>query len=243
MEIKMYKRLRNASLVALVFLTVVFAQPAKTVAISGTVIDESGAPLAGAKVHYNNSPKVVIDKSGHTKVTGTNVNSTAVAGGDGKFSINAVPAGVYWLCAEGTQASHLRSCDWGFDASKVDLTAVSSASNIKLQVHDGITITFQVNDARNQVKDFATAVGAAAPPGNFRIFVVDGPRLKPAQLVSSSGGTRNYAVTVPKVRTVRLLVDTKLSVVNSSHATLASASAGDTIAVNGQPVTYSLTVQ
>jgi hypothetical protein len=220
-----------------------FAQATKTVAISGSVVDDSGALVGGAKVYYNNSPTIVTDRAGHTTVTGPVVNSSSVTGQDGTFSVTGLPSGVYWLCAEGTQATQIRSCDWGFDATKVDLTKVSSANNAKLQVHDGVTVTFQVNDARNQIKDFSTDLAKPAPPGNFRIFLVDGARLRPAQPVSVSGAMHQYTLVVPKTRAVRLLLDTKLNVLNQTQSAALPGKLGDTITVSGQPVTYNLTVQ
>ena len=109
-------------------------------------------------------------------------------------------------------------------------------------MHDGVTLTFQVNDARNQIKDFASVVGQPAAPGNFRIFVVDGARLKPAQPVSANGGTRQYTLIVPKSRAVRLLLDTKLTVLNQTNTAAAPGKPGDSIPVSDQPLTYNLTV-
>jgi len=224
-----------------VIATGAFAQTART--ISGSVVDESGEPLAGAKVYYNNSPNIVRDQTGHTRVTGPIINATTITGKDGTFSVSGLAAGVYWLCADGTQSTHIRSCDWGFDATKLDLTKVSAAVNAKLQVHDGVALTFQVNDARAQIKDYATEAGQVGAPGNFRIFVVDGARVKAAQPVSASGSTRLYTLMVPKTRAVRLLLDTKLNVLNQSQSAAYPGKLNDTITVSGQPVTYSLTVQ
>lgn len=227
-------------LLLVVISTAAFAQ---TRTISGSVVDDLGAPLAGAKVYYNNSPNIVRDQTGHSKVTGPIINSTTLAAKDGTFSVSGLPAGVYWLCAEGTQATQLRSCDWGYDATKLDLTKVSTVTNTKLQVHDGVTLTFQVSDARSQIKDYATDPGKAAAPGNFRIFIVDGARVKAAQPVSASGSTHLYSLIVPKSRAVRLLLDTKLNVLNQTQAAAVPGRLGDTITLSEQPVTYSLTVQ
>ena len=220
-----------------------FAQTTATRAISGSVLDDSGAPLAGATVDYRNSPTAVRDQTGHTRVTGSAVESSTVTGKDGTFSLTGLAPGVYWLCAEGTQTTHIRSCDWGFGNTKVDLTTTASFTNAKLQVHDGVALTFQVNDARNQIKDFTAGPGSLAARGNFRIFVVNGAWLRPAQPVSVSGTTHQYAVLVPKSGALRILLDTKLTVLNQAQAAIATGKLGDTISVSGQPVTYNLTVQ
>ena len=220
-----------------------FAQTTATRAISGSVIDDSGAPLAGATVDYRNSPTAVRDQSGHTRVTGSIVESSIVTGKDGTFSLTGLPPSVYWLCAEGTQTTHIRSCDWGFGNTKIDLTTTASVTNAKLQVHNGVTLTFQVNDARNQIKDFTASAGSLAAPGNFRIFVVNGAWLRPSPPVSVSGTTHQYAILVPKNGAFRILLDTKLTVLNQAQTAIAPSKLGDTITISGQPVTYNLTVQ
>jgi hypothetical protein len=220
-----------------------FAQSPTTVAISGSVVDAAGAPVAGTKVSYNNSPVTVRDRIGHMKIVGAMVNSSIVTGSDGSFSITGLPAGVYWLCAQGVVATQIPSCDWGFGSTKIDLTTETSATNTKLQLHSGVTVTFQVNDPRGQIKDFPTNVAVPAAPGNFRIFVVDGTWLKPAMPVSSSGGVHQYSVTVPTSRAVRLLLDTKLNVMNQAATAVTAGKLNDTISVSSQPTTYRLTVQ
>jgi hypothetical protein len=233
-------------LVAAVILaaSIAFAQTTAsgTVSISGSVVDDSGAPLAGSRVDYRNSPTAIRDQSGHTMVTGPVVESSIATGKDGTFNLADLPRGVYWLCAEGTQATHIRSCDWGFGNTKIDLTTATSVTNAKLQVHNGVTLTFQVNDARNQIKDFAAGAGTLTAPGNFRIFVVNGAWLRPAPPVSVSGTTHQYAVLVPKSGSFQMLLDTKLTVLNQVQAQTVADKPGASITISGQPVTYNLTV-
>jgi hypothetical protein len=234
---------RCAVLAAILAASWAFAQTTTSVTISGTVADESGNPIAGAKVYYNNSPASVRDRAGHTHLKEPFVSSSVITGKDGTFSVTSVPPGVYWLCAEVSQQNQIRSCDWGFGGTKIDLTTGSSAANTKLQVHSGVTMTFQVTDARNQIKDFP--VGALAPGanGNFRIFVTDGPMVKLARLVSVNGNVHQYEVTVPATRALRMLLDTKLSVINQkSSAAVATGKPDDAIVISGQPVTYNLTI-
>lgn len=234
----------GASIAALIFAgSMAFAQTAKTVSISGSVVDDSGAMVAGTKVYYKNAPTTVRDRFGHTSVTGQLVSSSVPTGNDGTFSVTALPADVYWLCAEVLQPGHqIRSCDWGFGGTKVDLTKAASAQNVKLQLHSGVTLTFQVTDARNQIKDFAAGAMGPTATGNFRILVVNGTWLRPAQLVSVTGSLHQYAVTVPVSRSMRLLYDTKLTVLNQQNAAVVPDKLADTVTVSGQPVNYQLTV-
>jgi hypothetical protein len=220
-----------------------FAQTPRTVTISGSVVDESGAPVAGTKVAYNNSPATVRDRVGHMKLVGPVINSTALTAKDGTFSVTGLPPGVYWLCAEPLLPTQIRSCDWGFGGTKLDLTSDSTAAGVKLQLHSGVTLTFEVTDIRSQIRDFATDIQTPTAPGNFRIFVVDGTWMKPARPVTAVGTLRQYAVTVPAARAVRLLVDTKLTVINQAQTSIAADRLDDTISTTGgQPMTYRMTV-
>jgi hypothetical protein len=220
-----------------------FTQTPQTVGISGMVVDDSGVPVAGTKVAYNNSPTTVRDRVGHMKVIGPMVSSMLVTAKDGTFSVTGLPPGVYWLCAEALLPTQIRSCDWGFGGTKLDLTSETSASNVKLQLHAGVSVTFEVNDIHNQVRDYAADLTQPATPGNFRIFVVDGTWMKPAKPVTVNGAIRQYAVTVPAARAVRLLVDTKLMVLNQAQTTVAADRLDDTIATSaGQPTTYKITI-
>jgi hypothetical protein len=221
----------------------------QTATISGMVVDDSGAVVAGTKVYYKNVPTTVRDRVGHTSVIGPVVSSSVATGKDGSFSVAALPAGVYWLCAEVLQqGQQIRSCDWGFGGTKVDLTTATSAENVKLQVHSGVTVTFLVNDARGQIKDFApgamamTSGGTASAVGNFRILVVNGTWLRPAQLVSVNGSVHQYAVTVPASRSLQILLDTKLNVLNQKSTAMVAGKPNDTIAVSEQPMSYTMTV-
>ena len=236
------------SIAALLFAgSIAFAQTTtKTVTISGTVLDDSGAPIAGATVLYNNTVSSVRDRALHTHIFGTFIASSTTAAKDGTFSLTGLPPSVYWLCGVGTQPTHLRSCDWESPTTKIDLTSTSSATNVQLQVPVGVMLTFSVTDARNQINDFsATPVvnGAPAAPGNFRIYLADGTWLSPAQPVSVSGTVHQYAIAVPKARALRLFLDTKLNVQDQALTAVVPGKPGDTITIGAQPVSYTLTVQ
>jgi hypothetical protein len=207
------------------------------------VVDDSAAPIAATKVYYNNSPATTRDKAGHTRVLEPFTSSRVTTGSDGTFSVTGLSPGVYWLCAEALQPTQIRSCDWGFGGTKVDLTKASSATNVKLQVHSAVTLTFQVADAGGQIKDFPAGISGPTKAGNFRIFVVNGSVVRSADPISATAGAHRYAINVPSTGSFRLLVDSQLNVLNQKGTAVAAGTPGDTIVVSGQPVTYNLTVQ
>jgi hypothetical protein len=231
------------SIVALIFAgSPAFAQT-NTTSISGIVVDDSGAPAAVAMVHYNNSPATAKDAAGHILVAGPFVSYHVSTASDGTFSITALPAGTYSLYAAGASQTQLRSCDWGQGST----TVPAGATNVKLQVTNGVLLTFQVSDPRGQIEDFpaATVAGGEAPPrGNFRIFVRDGNSIfmAAASPVSVNGAVRQYSVAVPKARTLRLFLDTSLKVVDQSQTAVTARGVASQIAINGQPVTVQLTL-
>jgi hypothetical protein len=220
-----------------------FAQTAKTVTLSGFVIDDLGTAIPGATVYYNNSPKYQRDASGHAYPIEPRVSSFVQTGKDGSFSLAGLPPSIYWLCAAGPNPTHLRSCDWGRPTTAVDVTSSSAATGIKLQIINGVLLSFQVTDAKGQINDFVDTPGKGSVRGNFRIFAVRGSYFKAAKLMSVSGSVRQYAIAVPKSATLRPSLDTTLNVVDSLGAGLASRAAGSAIAVSDQPATVSFTVR
>ncbi len=97
---------------ALLLGAVTLAQGA-TVTLSGKVVDDTGSPIASTKVYYrNNQQHLVVDHAGHSRVVGNLISSTVTTAKDGTFTVAGLPPDVYWLCAEGIQQNHIRSCDW-----------------------------------------------------------------------------------------------------------------------------------
>jgi hypothetical protein len=227
--------------------SVAFAQAPKTVAISGSVLDDSGAPIAGGTVFYKNTPAIFRDRLGRVRGAGQTVASSTLTAKDGTFSVAGLPPSVYLLCAQGVLQTHLRSCDWQSPPTQIDLTSSSSAANVKLQVPVGVILTFQVTDAGGKVNDFASAPptggGKLSAPGNFRIFVTRGTWMAVAQPVSVSGAVRRYALAVPRTASLQFLLDSKLNVLDQLQSPIVPGRPTGTIAISGQPVTYALTVQ
>jgi hypothetical protein len=235
------------SIAALIFAgSMAFAQTAvNTVTISGSVVDDTGTPIAGASVHYNNAPATAKDAAGRVHLAEPLVSSHVLTGKDGTFSITGVPAGFYSLCATGVSPTHLRSCDWGGGSAHVSVS--SGTASVRLQVPNGVLLTFQVTDAHGQVQDFPTATAANGPATsaawNFRIFVHDGGAFMAAAApVSAAGNVRQYAVAVPKTSSLRLLLDTSLKVMDQSSSAIPARALSGSIAINGQPMTVKLTV-
>src|SRR5271157_1622599 len=70
--------------------------------LSGAILDESGAPLAGARVVYTQKPQLVAGSDGKLRAApgGSQVSSQAITDALGKYQIPGLPAGDYDLCMD-----------------------------------------------------------------------------------------------------------------------------------------------
>jgi hypothetical protein len=203
---------------------------------SGTVVDDSDAPIGGATVHYNNVPPGVQTPDGGFTTTGPLISTVIETQADGSFQVQNVPPGTYLLCARGTLPQHLASCDWQ-GTTRINLSAGQALQGITLVVARGTLLTFAVQDARSQIQDYADLIGPGGQlplsGGNFRIGVFVGTRYLPAERISLSAGTHQYQVAVSKAASARLLLNTPLRVTDSAGNALTNSSS-PTIPANGQ---------
>ncbi len=205
--------------------------------LTGVVVDDKGAPLAGASVLYRTVPTIVRLADGREVITGLALSSGAKSAADGTFNISGMPAATYEFGVYGTQSSHLGSCEWTQGGVRVDLVDGQTA-HLRFEVAEGTLVTFQVHDPRHQIVDFeslATVNGRSPLAGaNFSVGIWAGSRYARAKLVSASGSTRTYQVAVPKTATLRLYLDTSLKVADANGAAIALRQQSSAIAASGQ---------
>ncbi len=206
--------------------------------ISGTVVDESSRPIPGAVVRYNNVRKFDRDAAGRLIPAGPVVSSGTRSAADGTFGATGLPAGSYYLCASGIRPNHLRSCEWGQPSLALQLAAGQTLSGVTLRIVEGTLLIFRVRDVRAVIQDTA-----AGPPvngrlplfgGNFRIGITAGTRYAQGNFVSQIGAVRSYTVAVPKFATVRLFLDTPLTVLGPLGQVLEARAPSLPITTTGQ---------
>ena len=80
--------------------------------VGGAILDQSGAPLAGARVVYAQRPQLVAGTDGKLRVApgGSRVSSQAITDALGKYQIPGLPAGDYDLCVDAP--GYLVTCEW-----------------------------------------------------------------------------------------------------------------------------------
>jgi len=205
------------------------AQAQHTGNISGTVTDQTGAPVAGSTVLYRSGPRSLRGADGRIVASPPLARSGVSTGADGAFAIPGLPDGQYYLCAYGALATQLSTCEWGRFQAPFEITGGSAVRNVTLQFSEGTLLTFQVSDPSGVIVDRASGpvVNGRIPlsGGNFRIGVMLGTYYAQAKFASQQGAVRTYTVAVPKQVTVALFADTQLDVSTPIGAPVATETA------------------
>ena len=214
--------------------------------ISGVVVDDSGGPISGASVVYRSVPPLAVSASGKLAPSGPVVSSYVSTSADGAFAIANLPLGNYNLCAYGVTAADLGSCEWVQGTTHV---ALASAQTVQVRFHvsQGVLITFQVADTRQQIvslEDLPIVAGRLPLTGaNFGIGIWAGSRYVRAGLVSKIGTTREYQLAIPKTAAVRLFLDTSLAALDANSVAIPLRQAGNTITPGGEgALTVNITI-
>jgi len=219
-----------------------------TGAFSGTVLDDSGKPVANAVVQYGKIRAAVMGINGRPVSVGTPFGSAVRTSADGSFAVAGLPPGTYQICAYGPMNFHLGSCEWTHGMVTLDLSNGQATRGLTLQVAVGALVTFEVQDPKGQIRDMADLQqahgGIPAAGANFRVGIMAGTRYVQATRVSSAGNLREYQVAIPKTATVRIFVDTSLHVTDAGGAAVTAFRPGAAVSVAGQAVVrIPLTVQ
>lgn len=238
-------RVAKATFIAVAWVLPVAVRGSGSAAISGLVVDGSGAPIAGALVLYRRVQAPAVAVNGNQVATAPPLASGVSTGANGTFAVSGLPPATYNLCAYGVRPSDLGSCEWGQGTTRVDLTS-GTMEQLTFQVNQGTLLIFQVQDPRGQIRspDLQAAGGALALSGaNFGIGVWAGSRYARATLISANAATRQYQVAIPKTGSVRLFLDTSLGVVDAGGSAIPSRQPSTLIMPAGQAqVTVSMTV-
>jgi hypothetical protein len=123
-------------LIAMYALAVIMSAQS-TGAISGT-LKSNGSPVGGAVV------------SAYLQAPGTSGNFppvfNALTGTDGSFTVNALPAGKYLLCAEKASAALLNPCFWSASANTVTVAPAGKVSGVSLTAQTGVAMNIRIED-------------------------------------------------------------------------------------------------
>jgi len=205
--------------------------------ITGSVVDQTGKPIAGASVLYRSIQTMTKTAGGQRVLTGPMVGSGVKTSADGTFTVTGLPPAGYMLCAYGVKDNHLGSCEWGQGTTRSDIAAGQTAQ-LRFVVAEGTLLTFQVEDPKHQIIDLESLsmVNGRIPlsGGNFPVGVWAGAKYARAKLLSVNGAVRRYQLAIPKAATVRLHLDTSLRVADANGAALTIRQPSTAIAAGGQ---------
>lgn len=213
---------RLRAVITVIPLALLLGSPAfsqTTGTLQGTVVDQSGAPLAGAEVLYQNIVPMRRDRMGRLIPGEGSIHASVLTGSRGEFTIARFPAGEYYLCALGPAAGHLKSCGWGGRYAPARVQAGATAAPLTLTVQTGTLLRLSVDDAGARIASGARFVAGVFSAGGYYA------RFRPAGV---SGTQVLYTLAVPSSGTFRLLLNTSLSATDSSGNSL--------VTTTGKPV-------
>jgi len=203
--------------------------------ISGVVVNDQIAPVAGASVSYETSG-MMLTPSGALVPDPAHVHGAVTAGADGRFVISSVPAGAYTLCAYGAIPSQLSQCQWVNRGTHVNLELGQSVSGVLCQISEGTLFVFTISDHQGQIRDLVDSAGLGRgiplTGANFSVGGFVGSRYVPANLVSNSGGVRQYVLAVPKTASLAPFFGTALKVTDAQGAAIAVGAPNTQISAN-----------
>lgn len=183
--------------------------------ISGKVVNDAGASLPSASVNYRKQTEYIRDRGGHLVVSeggfGKIINTVA----DGTFTLSGLPPGRYIICAYGSQPNQVSGCDWD-GGTEIRLAANQIIRNVTRTIHEAAILTFRVADAGGKIA-LPDSKGNVARAQRFFLGVSGASgRFYRADLQSSTPNQKVFSVAIAKQRTVRLFIDSDLSVQHSS---------------------------
>lgn len=188
----------------------------RTGSISGMVVDEAGAPIAGAAVWYGSVRSVKRGPPGEPELAGPVVNGGVRCDSSGSFLIAGLQAANYTLCGQGPSGSHLSSCRWGGRGYVASVKPGATLSKITLISRTATLVQMAVQDANGRIaagaKFFPGVLSLSGYYGRFRLQSVTSTRL-------------SYVLAVPKQTTFRLIFSTGLNLTDSSGAPVGTGTA------------------
>ncbi len=121
--------------------------------ITGTVVDDSGAPIQGASVAASlwSSAKPVPFVAGRPPAF-MPVAAKALSGSKGEFQVEGLSAGEYHICVEKPEAAVLNPCLWADPPVSVDVGEGATVIGVSVVAAKGVTLNVRVQDVKGLLK-------------------------------------------------------------------------------------------
>ena len=171
-------------------------------ALSGSVVDDSGKPVAGARVLISHAPPPGTRSfPAPPTITGP-LATQVIADGSGSFHADGLAPGQYIACAEATTPGFLDPCHWAASAPGFTLSAGQTISDVKIVMAKGPVLQVHINDPMSLLTPVAGPVDQ-----NLQIHVVTSKGIHySAPIQSSTTVGRDLALTIPFATPVTLRV-------------------------------------
>jgi len=187
--------------------------------ISGTVTDEAGRPVPGARLVYMKLTEYARDQRGRQVITEPGFSRAVAVGADGSFILSGLLPGTYDVCAYGAQPSQVGSCDWG-GIPVISLAAGQTVTNLTRTIRNGTVVTLHVADPNGRM-GVADSKGRVARERRFFIGLFsESGFYRRAEAISRSPAEHVFRITIPRQMRARLFIDTDLSVTDVSGSPL-----------------------
>src|SRR5712692_3293707 len=126
-----------------------------TSGLTGSVVDDSGKPVAGARVLISRPPPSGTPRFIAPPVITGPLVATVVADVSGSFRADNLAPGQYIACAETTAPGFLDPCHWAASAPGFTVSAGQTTSGVKIVMAKGAALRVHVDDPRRLLKPTA----------------------------------------------------------------------------------------
>jgi len=160
--------------------------------VTGSVVDDSGHSIAGARVLISYAPSIKPPAAAPPVITGP-LAAMVTADNNGAFLASGLAPGQYIACAETTGPGYLDPCHWAAAAPGFSVNAGTTTSGVKIVMAKGAVLRVHIDDPQKLLK-------AAAGPVDldFEIHVVTAKGFHySAPIQSSTAVGRDHAITIP----------------------------------------------
>jgi hypothetical protein len=232
-------RTRRTLAVATFLLAVQSWAATSPAAVQGSILDDTGKPVAGARVLIAATlPADGPHFAAPPVITGPLVTSVT-ADSEGAYSVASLPAGQYVACAEAATQGLLDPCHWAASAPTFTVTAGTTTSGVNITMARGAIVPIHISDPQSLLQpvtgpvDFDLQIHAVTAKGHHYN----------ANIQASSATSRDHSVTVPFGTAITILVLAAHFVVNDQSGNpVPSAGVSVTIPTGAAATTISYVV-
>ena len=124
---------------------------AASTSVAGSVVDDSGAPVPGARLLISYAPSVKSPVTAPPVITGT-LAAMVMSDATGAFHADAFAPGQYIACAETLTPGYLDPCHWSASAPTFTVSAGQTTPNGRIVMVKGSVLRVHIDDPQQLLK-------------------------------------------------------------------------------------------